>query len=215
MQKLITEKQARQITGGRKPLVPVEYEVAINALSQCLEIEDAKYWSDKADALAAWAKIYRSGEAERKAKQLKLHAYRKMGQLAAELRPARNIGGRTQPGPRVLLMENGLTQSQAAAARKLAKLDPQTFDREISRPIIKSPDFIRKINCSKEVSHAWREMFIYWQSLASFRSFCRGHSASELASGLTGDEPEKARSYVIEIQEWLDEFEQFLPKGPA
>lgn len=84
MSTVITEQQARQITGGRKPLVPVEYEAACNALAQCVDLDEAKYWSDKADALAAWAKIYRDDRISAQAKRLKLKAYRRMGELAAE-----------------------------------------------------------------------------------------------------------------------------------
>lgn len=87
MQQVISAEQARKITGGRTPHVPVEYETAINALVACRSIDEAKYWSDKSDALAAWAKIYHSDKAAREAKALKLWAFRRMGQLAAELRP--------------------------------------------------------------------------------------------------------------------------------
>ena len=67
---VITKDQARKITKGRTPLVPVEYEVAIRALTECTTLDESKYWSDKSDALAAWAKIYHSDDAGRKAKLL-------------------------------------------------------------------------------------------------------------------------------------------------
>jgi hypothetical protein len=51
MQQVITAKQARQITGGRTPLVPVVYEDALKALGECLSLDDAKVWDNKADAL--------------------------------------------------------------------------------------------------------------------------------------------------------------------
>src|ERR1700722_7297053 len=73
--------------------MPVEYVEACKALAACVTIDEAKRWADKAEALAAWAKIYRSDEASVQAARLKLHAYRRMGKLAEEIRPLRHIGG--------------------------------------------------------------------------------------------------------------------------
>ena len=92
MQQVITAGEARAITKGRAPLVPVEYEEAVKALAKCREIDDAKYWSDKASALAAWAKIYHSPQVMREAKLLKLHAYRHMAELAHAIRDAAGKG---------------------------------------------------------------------------------------------------------------------------
>lgn len=138
MQKLITLEQAKKITKGRTPLVPIEYEEAINALAKCLTIDEAKYWSDKSDALAAWAKIYHDVDRDVDARRLKLHAYRRMGQIANELRPRGFSYGRSEktgshtftgakPGPITLLVEQGLKKSAAQAATSLAKLSENRF----------------------------------------------------------------------------------------
>src|SRR5208282_4621524 len=99
--KVLTKEEAKRITKGRTPLVPVEYETAITALTECAHLDEAKYWDNKADALAAWAKIYHSDECARKAKMLKMHAYRRMGQLAGELRPKMPVR---------ILQEQGLSE---------------------------------------------------------------------------------------------------------
>lgn len=131
MQAVITKAQARAITRGREPHVPVEYEQAVTALQACLTLDETKYWSDRADALAAWAKIYGNDQAGRKAKMLKLHAYRRMGILAAELCPpgSRKMGvgnGKgSLPGPRALLESHGLSTAAADAARTLANHEVQ------------------------------------------------------------------------------------------
>lgn len=49
MQSVISAAEAKKITGGRTPLVPVEYETAITALQACVTLDETKYWSDKAD----------------------------------------------------------------------------------------------------------------------------------------------------------------------
>lgn len=67
----ITARDALAIERERPQRLPVEYEQAVAALSACCSIDEAKTWSDKADALAAWAKIYRSRDADRQARRLR------------------------------------------------------------------------------------------------------------------------------------------------
>lgn len=147
MQQVITLKQARQITGGRKPLVPVVYEAAIKALGECLSLDDAKVWDDKADALAAWAKIYQDDKAARQAKALKLHAYQRMGVLAAQLRPTvrKGFAKGNAVGPRSLLLELGMTKANAQAAVRLGRTAKEIVERLSSRPRIPGPQQAAKL----------------------------------------------------------------------
>ena len=131
MNAVLTREVARQITRGRTPLVPVEYETAVKSLQACIDLNDAKYWDDKADALAAWAKIYRSDETLRKAKMLKLHAFRRMGELAGELKPLKNDKGGRQPGAIRALTDVGLSHNSAIAARRLASVRSDQRDRRL------------------------------------------------------------------------------------
>lgn len=55
--------------------MPVVYADAVKALEACATMDEAKYYSDKSEALAAWAKIYGSQEDRKAAARLKLHAY--------------------------------------------------------------------------------------------------------------------------------------------
>lgn len=144
---VITVRQAKEITGGRTPLIPVVYEEALMALAACREIDEAKTWNNAADALAAWAKIYHSDRAAREAKLLRLHAYRRMGELARELRPgghrvSDSPSGKLTvqlPGPRSLLMEKGLRSVEASAAIKISRVETPAFEEVTRRPRIPSP----------------------------------------------------------------------------
>lgn len=122
---------------------PLEYyQAAMKALDACTSVDETMYWDNKADALTAWAKINQSPEAELNAKRLKLYAYRRMGQLAAELRPARGnrkpgdrSGTGALPGPVSLLKEHGLNRTRANAARKLGQLSAETFQALLEHPL--------------------------------------------------------------------------------
>jgi hypothetical protein len=210
MQTVISVEQARKITGGRTPLVPVEYESAVTALQACITIDETKYWSDKADALAAWAKIYRNDDIGRKARQLKLHAFRRMGALAGELSPTKNNvdgkGGRS--GPVAYLKKQGMSQTNARAARQLSLTEQSRFDSLVARPRPPSPT--TALSFIADVTESWQAIR---HPLAQMRSIVKAErSAREVARALSKDEAAKAREVTREIIEWLDEFEQHLPK---
>lgn len=193
-------------------MVPIEYDAAIHALQACISLDEAKYWSNKADALAAWAKMYRSDRAGVEAKKLKLHAYRRMGQIAEEMRP-RKPG--TTRGPLSLLNEH-LPRATAQESSVLARLPSKKFDEMISRPTPPSPS-----TAMKEYRFSNNGCSASWQvlmtssgaaSLVAARGFCAKHDAASLGRGLNADEAGKVRIIIQEISDWLDELERVLPK---
>lgn len=207
---VITKDQARAITRGRIPLVPIEYETAIKSLAACLEIDDAKYWSDKADALAAWAKIYHSNEAELKAKRLKLHAFRRMGQLAGELKPLRNAKGGRQPGAIQVLTDAGLTHNSAIAARRLASISEKQFDKVLEQP--KAPSTVLQDLWVRD--EAWAD---FVRTATTFRSALRRHSPTAVGVACKANDRYivTARELITEITEWLDDLERRISTAKA
>jgi hypothetical protein len=207
---VITSVQARQITRGRTPLVPVEYEAAVTALQACITLDETRYWSDKADALAAWARIYRNDDAGLKAKRLKLHAYRRMGEIAAELRPLRGrkqgvgVGKGALPGPRSLLKEHGLSTAESDAARTLATIPRREFNTLLRNPV--APTTAR---------HMVRDHTIWHESartLMTCRSMFRRHTPAQVIAIMTDVEKANAKELVSELTEWLDDFDSRLRK---
>lgn len=130
------------LPGSDRPAMPVQYEEALKALEACTSLDETTVWDNAADALEAWAQIYRSDEAELKAKRLRLHAYRRMGQLARDLRPPGKMKGGGYrgcrgklPGAISLLQEYGLTKTEAGSANFLAQLPDEQFQRVLERPL--------------------------------------------------------------------------------
>lgn len=210
---VINAEQAHQITRGRTPLIPVEYETAVKSLAACVTLNEAKYWDNKADALAAWAKIYHSREAELKSKQLKLHAYRRMGALAAELRPARPRGRPSNASqqeehitPERLLKSHGLSSTEARAARRLSTLPERKFTSLLAQP--KAPTTVANDLCTKYP--LWRE---FSRSAMGFRAFTRRVTPAQFATLCKqGDSYSKTmRELLLELSEWTDEVLERLP----
>lgn len=191
--------------------MPVLYREAVAALEKCATMDEAKYYSDKSDALAAWAKIYGSDEDARAAARLKLKAYSRMGKLAEELRPIKSNGYRRglEPGPTTLLIEHGLSRHGAGNARRLSKLE--ISDREKFEKVLetaRSPSgACLQVGATGSTEH-WGK---FRQAMMSFRGYCR-HSVPLLGGSFSSDEASKAKEMVVEVWEWLDAFEQALPK---
>ncbi len=206
---ILTARQARLVTSGRTPLVPLEYEAAVRSLSQCTTLDESKYWRDKADALAAWAKIHHSNEILRKAKALKLHAFRRMGELSAELNPRKPVkngrGSIPGSGPRSLLKRHGLSEAEADAARMLAQMPEKRFEKLLKRPI--APTTLRYLRQADEAG--WHEIA---RTAMSLRSVFRRHTPAQAVLMLSVEQRMHAREMMIELTEWLDEFNERLDR---
>lgn len=218
---LITEKQAREILRGRKPHVPIEYETACKSLEACLTLDDASVWSTKADMLAAWAKMYHDDIVGRQSKQLRLKAYRKMGELALELRGHGHIANKggargNKPGARALLIEHGLKRGQADAATAIAKLADRVFEQQVNLARPPAPTRLAARFQPKELTSSASWLILSHNqggdSLTRFYSFCHKYNPQQLARELAGGEVKKTRQIVRDCTEWLDEFDRFLPK---
>ncbi len=203
----------KELTNVRAARMPVEYEDAVRSLAICLTLDEARLWSDKADALQAWARIYRNDEAGRKARQLKLHAYRRMGQLAEELRPQqrkRRADGKImgkKDGPASLLREQGVSGGYEFAATKLGRLPETEFQGLIDRPRVPSP------MAALRVAHSGNEGVELSQVLSAargFRSACKKISPDIAARFLSSNLTASQKQLFEELLDWLDRLDQCL-----
>lgn len=217
----VTSKLPTYVRGKiNSAIVPVKYAEAVKALQECRSIDEAKLWGDKADALAAWARIYSHDEAGKQAKLLKLHAFRRMGELAEALRPTRPPQGcGNKPGAHSLLVEHGVSRGNATMAMRLSRAPEAEF-----RAAVEQGDSFTAIvhrfrgtgiRTRAVSSDAWCWLVSSVNEgmrLSSLVSGARSRPARQVAAALRRDEALKARKLVLEIIEWLDEFERCLPK---
>lgn len=209
MNSVLTSEEAKKITGGRTPLLPVEYEEAVKQLVACTSLDEAKYWSTKADVLAAWAKIYRDDRTGVEAKRLKLHAYRRMDELSREIARATKGSSTKRTSAKSVLVGSGLSVSHADVVRRIGRIGADEFKKIVESPRPPAPTTLSE----KRVfgTEAWK-WFTGSNGVRDFRIFCRRHQASAMAKELLPDEAVKAAVIIREIIDWLDEFEQHLSK---
>lgn len=200
MNTVLSPEVARQITRGRTPLLPQEYEEAIRALTACTTLDEAKYWNTKADVYAAWSKIFHSDEVMRKAKVLKLHAQRRMSQLAQQLRarkPGPGGGGAVQ----YLMKEHGFKRHQAEEIRAVGNASQKDFDRAVSSPKPPSARYFKNRGNAESVR---------LDTVYNFARFCERVPPEDLVEQI-GNRTLLAKAAKT-ISDWIDSLEQQLRK---
>jgi len=188
---------------ARAGVVPVRYQDACKAIAACITIEDTRQWANKADALAAWAKMYRDDTVSAEARRLKLHAYRRMAALADELCPNWRKGQRG--GPQKVLREHGMTGSQAQTVHAVGEVPRRKFDQALKQPKPPSPATLVHFDCA--ASPGWARMS---RALSVVRAIGKHNNARQLARTLDPSATAHARVLAVEALEWLRTFEREL-----
>lgn len=193
---VLTSEQAKKLTGGREPLLPAEFSDACKLLAECRSIDDAKYWSDKATALAAWAKVYHSTRVAVEARKLKLHAYRKMAELAKEIKKEKGTA------PAKILQQHGMEKWQADEVMAVGRASPAKFEAALKRAVPPSPSYFKR----------YAENFAGGavESMRRFYYFTTRTDATEIATQVPPKDRAQVRRMITGITEWLDELEQHV-----
>jgi hypothetical protein len=109
--------------------LPGSYQKAVTALNRCLRVDEAKDWSDKAEAIAAYARMSRDENLMKIALRIKSRAIRRCGELLKQF---------SAPGSRTDKPSGDaptrLTQREAAERARLSKDQEVTAVRVASVP---------------------------------------------------------------------------------
>lgn len=191
---LAASAQLPALAPFRKAVMPIQYEEACKAIATCVELDEAKHWSDKADALAAWAKMYQDDRVSLEARRLKLHAYRRMSALADEIDPKRPIGS---------LRNAGLSQAQAQTARAVGNVSQRLFDKAVAAKVPPTPGTLTTVLAAP--CPEWRRVA---RALGVFIAISKHNPAGTLAKSLPPDQVSRARRMIAEMREWASRFDR-------
>jgi hypothetical protein len=190
-------------------VAPIEYEQACRAIVACTLLEDARHWANKADALAAWAKMYGDDRVSLEARRLKLHAYRRMASLAEELLPEwaaeHQIGAERRISSLVVLKDQGLTQGIAQTVRKVGLLTDQKFDKAVNAK--KPPTPGELVNIENAPVPGWARVN---RAMSVLNTICANNPPVSLAKKLPPASRARAKLNIIRLSEWLRRFEEAL-----
>jgi hypothetical protein len=176
----------------------------VRSLQACETVDEAKRWHDQGQAFEVWAKVFKDDQALLAAKRLKLHAFRRMGALAGQLRPGGESKRGRLPGPQSLIMEHGFKKHEAKAACQLADVSDSKFAKLLERPL--APTTIADEMTQRE--QVWRG---FSKGALMLRTATRLRTPAQVAIAFRKLRPGyqgKARLLVSELIEYLREVEK-------
>jgi hypothetical protein len=116
--------------------MPVIYIAARKALSECVRIDECRDWSDRAAAMAVYAKQAKDTTLLRLARRIQARAVRRCGELAKLIEPARgartDLGRVPARGSRKAAADGaGLSPHQLKQAIRVANVPREEFERQV------------------------------------------------------------------------------------
>jgi hypothetical protein len=109
--------------------LPASYEQAKLAIAACDRLDECRGWSDRAAALASYARESDDQELENFARRIRARAARRCGERSKSETP---LAFAPHPG-REAAQEAGLSEHKARTAVRLAAIDPADFEAEKTR----------------------------------------------------------------------------------
>ncbi len=204
--------------------LPVTYEAAQKALAECSRVDECKDWSDKAAALASYARQANDNTLHNLALRIQARAQRRMGELLKQIPSGQgaNLTAAGRAGAVPICRESvardaGLSDRQRKTALRVASVPEPAFTAAVespqpptvtalaamgtsSRPAAPEPD-VRPADPTTEL-----------RALGMLRDLAAFCATSEpVAIALACRDPEAARGHVEEIDRWLDQFVTRLP----
>lgn len=105
--------------------LPINYEAAKLALAACANMDECKDWSDRAAAIASYARQKRDRSLFDKAERIKARAIRRLGELVQEQKK------RTGETMRSIAERAGISKREASNGVAVARVKSRTFERNV------------------------------------------------------------------------------------
>jgi hypothetical protein len=206
--------------------LPEKYEAAKLALTECNRIDECKDWSDKAMALASYARQSEDKEMENTAIRIRARAMRRAGVLLQEVEDGKGKhwkskrGGEAPSTRKAAGHEAGMSDDQIKDAVRVANVDDDSFEEQIESdepPTITALAEQGKGKANGVPPHVQRGISIkafqagmYFQgALTTFAKRIQEFDPQDVADGSTEKERLDIRRNIQTITEYLD---QLIPK---
>jgi hypothetical protein len=201
--------------------LPTSYENAKQALADCSSLDECKDWSDKAGALASYAKQADDDDLERYAIRIKARAIRRCGEL---LKKFDGKGARTdKPSegnhPRSAgeaAQSAGMSEHQHKQAVRVANVPADAFDEAVEgdeKVTItglaergKKPAPINPYPDAPDAPKGFAKATQAMGSVRRFSEFCEEHDPVFVAGGVLDYEVAAVTEQVKLVDNWLDKF---------
>jgi predicted GNAT family acetyltransferase len=200
--------------------LPVNYQAAKKALRECEEIDEVKDWSDRATAIASYARQVRDMSMLHTAQRIQLRARERLGEMLLQWPRGKKSTRfrRGHPGVRSAARKQGISEGLIAQALDIASVDADIRNQRIeATPPISatalaklSPRVHARYGLGSPDEVSMRRFDLLDQIWHRFNKL---GDATDLARKVVDEYADGIRAKVVQMQEWLDTFEQALPKS--
>ena len=208
------------LPGDASAPLPQKYEAARAAIAECERIDECKNWSDKAAAMASYARQAKDDSLRVMSVRIQARAERRCGELLKQIPRADEAtrygkDGTVPPVTRTQMATNaGLSERQRKTAIRIASVPEATFEPQVESP---RPPSITQLADQGRMQRvlttdpAAERFKAACGVLHQFAAFCDRHDPVETAQAFGADDFEMARRCVSSLDEWLDRFVANLP----
>jgi hypothetical protein len=139
---------------SKKAPLPANYVQAKNAVAECARIDECKDWTDKAVALAAYARQMKDTKLLDDARRIQDRAIRRGGELLQQVKAAKpgpKVKGTTVPTTRSAAANGaGLSPAQAKQMVRVANVPKGQFEALVEGPRPPTPKQLAEIGTKKQ-----------------------------------------------------------------
>lgn len=199
--------------------LPVSYEAAKNALSNCVTLDECQDWANKAEALASYAKQADDDTLRKLADRIQARAVRRCGELLKTFSNQRartdlDKGALTQ---RQVASDAGMSLHQERTAVRVANVPLATFEEAVEA---EAPLTVTKLAEIGKQSRApapppepvesapagFKEATAFIGTIKRFSDACERTAPELVANGVMRTEIADLRRRVGVIDRWMDRF---------
>jgi len=200
--------------------LPIAYEKAKTAISECVNIDECKDWSDKAQALASYARQSGDDELEKMSKRIRVRAMRRCGELLKMFdgrggdRKSENIK-RVSADPfdkSDMGKQAGLSVRQIKQANNLSNIPDEKFNEQIEGNNMPTMTDLANQG-KKKLDYLYQKKppgfaeGIYFEGALDELMFCiKDHDPEFILGGIDESTKHEILRKIASIELWFDQF---------
>jgi hypothetical protein len=194
--------------------LPETYERAKTALAECSSIDECKDWSDKAAALASYAKMSDDDTLRKYAERIQARAIRRCGELLRQIEPA--SGTRTDIEPREgdhprltragIAEQAGMSSHQQKQAIRVAGVPEQEFTKMVDSDTPPTITTLAAMGTKKQLvdlkgrdPSEFNKAMHFVGGIESYARECKAYDVQGITAILTDTERSRLRAAINAI----------------
>lgn len=190
--------------------LPETYERAKTALANCSSLDECKDWSDKAAALASYARQSKDDSLTKMSQRIQARAIRRAGELLKQIMPATGAhlkrGGDSPLSRKQAAEDAGLSPDQRKNALRVASVPESEFTELVESDSPPTVTKLAEIGTKKQLvdlnGRDPKHFNTAMHFIAKFKHHlndCKSYNILETVEVLTDDERKRLRLLIDEI----------------